>query len=65
MATLQKELNRVHLDEQNPAVTEEKAMIGKRVFTSTCGFRVTGKTTHSALVYMTVTDTPTIWSDLV
>lgn len=46
-------------------VTEEKAMIGKRVFTSTCGFRVTGKTTHSALVYMTVTDTPTIWSDLV
>ena len=46
-------------------VTEEKAMIGKRVFNSTCGFRVTGRTTHSALVYMTVTDTPTIWSDLV
>ena len=27
MATLQKELNRVHLDEQNPAVTEEKAIL--------------------------------------
>ena len=45
-------------------VTEEKALLGKRVFTSTCGFRVTGKQTHSAKVYMTVTDTPTIWSDL-
>lgn len=45
-------------------VTEEKAMLGKRVFTSTCGFRVTGKGNHSAIVYMTVTDTPTIWSDL-
>ena len=46
-------------------VTEKKAMYGKRVFTSTCGFRVTGKTTHSAIVYMTVTDTPTLWSDLI
>ena len=46
-------------------VTEEKAMFGKRVFTSTCGFRVTGKGTHSAIVYMTVTDTPTLWSDLI
>ena len=45
-------------------VTEEKAMIGKRVFTSTCGFRVTGKGNHSAIVYMTVTDTPTLWSDM-
>ena len=27
MATLQKELNRVHLDEQNPAGTEEKARV--------------------------------------
>lgn len=46
-------------------VTEQKAMYGRRVFTSTCGFRVTGKTTHSAKVYMTVTDTPTLWSDLI
>lgn len=46
-------------------VTEEKAMKGKRIFTATCGFRVTGKTTHTAKVYMTVTDTPTIWDDIV
>lgn len=46
-------------------VTEEKSMKGKRIFTATCGFRVTGKTTHTAKVYMTVTDTPTIWSDIV
>lgn len=46
-------------------VTEEKAMKGKRIFTSTCGFRVTDKGDHSAKVYMTVTDNATIWSDLV
>lgn len=46
-------------------VTEEKSMKGKRIFTADCGFRVTGKTTHTAKVYMTVTDTPTIWSDIV
>ena len=46
-------------------VTEEKAMKGKRIFTSDCGFRVTDKGSHSAKVYMTVTDNPTIWSDLV
>lgn len=46
-------------------VTEEKAMKGKRIFTATCGFRVTGKTTHTAKVYMTVTDTPTTWDDIV
>ena len=46
-------------------VTEEKALAGKRIFTVDCGFRVTGKGTHAAKVYLTVTDTPTIWSDLV
>ena len=46
-------------------VTEEKALAGKRIFTVDCGFRVTGKGTHTAKVYLTVTDTPTIWSDLV
>ena len=45
--------------------TEEKSFKGKRIFTSTCGFRVTDKGTHTAKVYMTVTDTPTIWGDLV
>jgi len=44
--------------------TEEKAPNGKRILTSTCGFRVTGKMTHSAKVYLTVTDNPLIWSDL-
>lgn len=44
--------------------TEEKAPNGKRILTSTCGFRVTGKTSHQAKVYMTVTDNPLIWSDI-
>lgn len=46
-------------------VKEEKSMKGKRIFSATCGFRVTDKGDHSAKVYMTVTDTPTKWSDLV
>ena len=45
--------------------TEQKSMKGKRIFNSTCGFRVTDKGLHTAKVYMTVTDTPTKWSDLV
>ena len=46
-------------------MTEEKSMKGKRIFASTCGFRVTDKGDHVAKVYMTVTDTPTLWSDIV
>jgi len=45
--------------------TEEKSVKGKRIFTSTCGFRVTGKGTHAAKVYMKVTDNPLKWSDIV
>lgn len=45
-------------------VTEEKAMNGKRILTSDCGFRVTGKGIHTAKVYLTVTDNALIWSDL-
>ena len=45
--------------------TEEKLMKGKRRLSSTCGFRVTGKGDHFAKVYMTVTDNPTLWSDMV
>ena len=45
--------------------TEQKLMKGKRILNSTCGFRVTDKGTHTAKVYLTVTDNPTIWSDLV
>ena len=44
--------------------TEEKLMLGKRIIGATCGFRVTGKGLHTAKVYLTVTDNPTLWSDL-
>lgn len=46
-------------------VTEEKAGKGKRIFTADCGFRVLGKGTHTAKVYLTVTDNSLKWSDLV
>ena len=45
-------------------VTESKSLLGKRTYNSTCGFRVTGKGTHVAKVYMTVTDNALKWSDL-
>ena len=45
-------------------VTESKALLGKRIISSNCGFRVTGKGSHSAKVYMTVTDSPTLVGDL-
>ena len=45
--------------------TEEKSVKGKRIFTSTCGFRITGKGTHIAKAYMTVTDNSLKWSDIV
>lgn len=44
--------------------TSEKTLKGKRPFARTCGFRVTGKGTHRAKVYMTVTDNSLKWSDL-
>ena len=46
-------------------VTEEKSVKGKRILTSTCGFRITGKGTHAAKVYMKVTDNSLKWSDIV
>lgn len=46
-------------------VTEEKSMKGKRFYTSDCGFTVDGKMLHTAKVYLTVTDNPTLWSDIV
>ena len=46
-------------------VTEEKAGKGKRILTADCGFRVLGKGTHTAKVYLTVTDNSLKWSDLV
>ena len=46
-------------------VTEEKSVKGKRIFSSTCGFRVTDKGTHTAKVYMKVTNNSLKWSDIV
>ena len=46
-------------------VTEEKSMKGKRFYSANCGFTVDGKTLHTAKVYLTVTDNPTLWSDIV
>lgn len=45
-------------------ITEEKYMNGKRPLESTCGFRVTGKGTHVAKVYLTITDNALTWSDI-
>lgn len=46
-------------------VTEEKSVKGKRIFAVTCGFRITDKGTHTAKVYMKVTDNSLKWSDIV
>lgn len=45
-------------------ITEEKYMKGVRPLESTCGFRITGKGTHVAKVYLTITDNPLKWSDM-
>ena len=46
-------------------VTEEKAMIGKRLFHCSNPQKVYGEGTHACKVYMTVTDSPLLWSELV
>lgn len=46
-------------------ITEEKAMVGKRVFHCSNPQKIYGEGTHACKVYMTVTDSPTLWSDLV
>lgn len=45
-------------------IQEEKYANGTRPLVSTCGFRVTGKGTHTAKVYLTITDNPLLWSDI-
>ena len=45
-------------------IGEEKALKGVRPFERNCGFRVTGKGSHTAKVYMTITDSALKWSDL-
>lgn len=45
-------------------VSEVKSMVGKRFYSANCAFDVEGKGTHTAKVYLTVTDNPLKWSDL-
>lgn len=46
-------------------ITEEKAMKGKQVFHCSNPRKIYGKGIHTCRVYMTVKDSPTLWSDLV
>lgn len=46
-------------------VTEEKSFKGERVFHCSNPQTIFGEGLHLAKVYMTVTDNPTLWSDLV
>lgn len=46
-------------------ITEEKAMKGKRVFHCSNPRKIYGEGTHTCRVYMAVTDSPTLLSDLV
>lgn len=43
----------------------DRRLAGKKPFPANCGFDILGKGTHTAKVYLTVTDNPTLWSDLV
>lgn len=47
------------------SVTEDKSLIGERVFHCSNPQIVMGTGLHVAKVYMTVTDSPLLWSDLV
>ena len=42
----------------------DRRLAGNVPFPANCGFTVQGKGTHTAKVYMTVTDSPLLWSDL-
>jgi hypothetical protein len=46
-------------------VTESKSMKGQRIFHCTNPQKIYGQGTHVCKVYMTVTDSPLLWSDLV
>lgn len=45
-------------------VSNGKTIKGTRDFERNCGFRITGKGTHTAKVYITVTDNSLKWGDL-
>lgn len=42
----------------------DRRLAGKVPFPANCGFTVQGKGTHTAKVYMTVTDSPLLWGEL-
>jgi hypothetical protein len=42
----------------------DRRLAGKKPFPANCGFDILGKGTHTAKVYITVTDNPLLWSDL-
>lgn len=46
------------------SVTESKSMLGERVFHCSNPQKVYGVGVHSCKVYMTVTDSPLLWSDI-
>lgn len=46
-------------------VTESKSLKGERVFHCTNAQKIFGEGVHACKVYMTVTDSPLLWSDLV
>lgn len=46
------------------SVTESKSLLGERVFKCSNPQKVYGEGTHTAKVYMTVTDSALLWSDL-
>lgn len=48
----------------NYGLNTSKSLKGKRPYFASCAWDVTGKGTHNAKVYITVTDSPLLWGDL-
>ena len=46
------------------SVTESKSLVGKRSFNCSNPQKIYGEGIHTAKVYMTVTDSPLLWSDI-
>ena len=63
-ATVDVEINVDDNEDYTFEVTEQKSLLGKRIYGANCGFTVEDKGLHTAKVYLTVTDNPLIWSDL-
>lgn len=63
-ATVDVEINVDDETDYTFEVTEQKSLLGKRIYSANCGFDIEGKGLHTAKVYLTVTDNPLKWSDL-